>query len=490
LINSTIRFAYDALNRPAGTTQAFGGGTYTLRYTYDAVGNRISREDRDGVTTYSYDFANRLVSADDPAAAETFAYDENGNRLADKRANDYAYDAANRIQANSLYTFAHDPNGNLTGRTNKSGNATITYAYNPEQQLSEVTTPDHSVSYKYDPLGRRIEKTVDGNIQRYVYDNEDIIAILDSTNRPTETFTHGPGIDEPLIMTKADGASYFYHADGLGSITALTNDKKEIVETYTYKAYGEPTIKDRTGAILLKSAVGNPYLFTSRELDSESGLYYYRARYYDWRRGAFTQEDPLGLAGSDTNFYAYVKNGPTRAIDPTGKLGWIIAGGIISGGIDFGIQYAQTGSLSKINWVSVGLSAGSGALGVGVGNQITKIGATALNRVILNAGAAGSIGGYSQMAKNISANQPLSDNLAEATLVSSGFAALGSSIEELAQFGVSHVREMTNKLSLQDELLLRSNAVTHYGQPHDHIRSVITAGGLGISSSGDLYTCE
>ena len=280
--------------------------------------SRISREDRDGVTTYSYDFANRLVSADDPAAAETFAYDENGNRLADKRANDYAYDAANRIQANTLYTFEHDLNGNLIGRTGKSDNTAIAYAYDPEQRLAEVTTPEHKVQYRYDPLGRRIEKTVDGLTRRYVYDNEDIIAVLDADGNPLQTFTHGPGIDEPLIMTKADGASYFYHADGLGSITALTNDKKEIVETYTYKAYGEPTIKDCTGAVLSGSAVGNPYLFTARELAPESGLYYYRARYYDWARGAFTQEDPIGIRGEDTNLFAYVRNTPVNLIDSLG----------------------------------------------------------------------------------------------------------------------------------------------------------------------------
>ncbi|KAF0125553.1 MAG: hypothetical protein FD189_1493 [Elusimicrobia bacterium] len=170
------------LNRPVEITQVFGGVTYTLRYVYDAAGNRVSREDRDGRTTYSYDLANRLIRADDPMAAETFAYDDNGNRLADKEAKDYAYDAANRIQANSLYTFAHDPNGNLTNWTNKSGNATITYDYNPEQRLSEVNTPDRSVSYKYDPLGRRIEKAVDDDWERSYFSQEDTIGLTGRHN--------------------------------------------------------------------------------------------------------------------------------------------------------------------------------------------------------------------------------------------------------------------------------------------------------------------
>jgi len=312
-------YTYDKAGQLLSIVNKAGGEIVSFaRYRYDAAGNRISREDRDGVTTYSYDLANRLILASGTATVETFAYDENGNRLADERAKDYAYDAANRIQANTLYTFAHDPNGNLTSQTNKSGNATITYAYNPEQQLSEVVTPEHKVQYKYDPLGRRIEKTVDGLTRRYVYDNEDIIAILDADGNPLHTFTHGPGIDEPLIMTRADGANYFYHADALGSITALTDGNKETVETYTYKAYGEPTIKDCTGAVLSGSAVGNPYLFTARELAPESGLYYYRARYYDWARGAFTQEDPIGIRGEDTNLFAYVRNTPVNLIDSLG----------------------------------------------------------------------------------------------------------------------------------------------------------------------------
>ena len=87
--------------------------------------------------------------------------------------------------------------------------ATITYAYNPGQQLAEVITPKAKVEYKYDPLGRRTEKSLNGSPLRYVCDNEDIIAILDGSNALTAAFTHGPGIDEPLIMTRPDGANYF-----------------------------------------------------------------------------------------------------------------------------------------------------------------------------------------------------------------------------------------------------------------------------------------
>jgi RHS repeat-associated protein len=363
-------YTYDKAGQLLSIVNKAGGKVISFaRYEYDAAGNRIAREDRDGRTTYSYDLANRLISAEGPAGAETFVYDDNGNRLSDKTAGNYAYDAANRIQANSLYTFNHDLSGNLTGRTDKNDGTTITYAYNPEQQLSEVVTPAHRVQYKYDPLGRRIEKTIDSNVQRYIYDNEDIIAVLDGGNRPLRTFTHGPGIDEPLIMTGADGKNYYYHADALGSITALTDDNKEIVETYSYTAYGEPTIKDRLGAVFEKSAVDNPYLFTARELDSESGLYYYRARYYDWDRGAFTQEDPIGFAGGDTNHFSYVRNQPLGFVDPMGLWGIGLTvsgsaekglgeGSAITGAIGGGIFHSKSTNNTSCNSSGSGFSLG------------------------------------------------------------------------------------------------------------------------------------
>lgn len=77
------------------------------------------------------------------------------------------------------------------------------------------------INYRFDGLGRRVEKeviSVSTTVTRYIYDNEDILLELDGSNNITARYTHGPGIDEPLVMEKG-GASFFYHADGLGSIT-------------------------------------------------------------------------------------------------------------------------------------------------------------------------------------------------------------------------------------------------------------------------------
>ena len=73
-------------------------------------------------------------------------------------------------------------------------------------------------------------------------------------------------------MMTAGGSSYYYHADHLGSIIALTDASLSPVETYRYTIYGKP---NTTGSL------GNPYLYTARRYDAEIALYYYRARYYD-----------------------------------------------------------------------------------------------------------------------------------------------------------------------------------------------------------------
>ncbi len=102
--------------------------------------------------------------------------------------------------------------------------------------------------------------------------------------------------------------AYYYHFDGLGSVTSLSNSSGGIVERYSYDVFGEPN---------RVSSIGNPYLFTGRQYDEETGNYYYRARYYKPSMGRFLQIDSLGYYDS-ANLYQYCGNNPASFIDPSG----------------------------------------------------------------------------------------------------------------------------------------------------------------------------
>jgi RHS repeat-associated protein len=121
---------------------------------------------------------------------------------------------------------------------------------------------------------------------------------------------HGPGIDEPLEVEHGSGEILSYHADGLGSIVRMTDTQQNVVQEMSreYDAFGN----------LLEGAAEEGYAFTGREWDAETGLYYYRARYYDPKIGRFLSEDPIQWQAGDVNFYAYALNNPTNLVDPFG----------------------------------------------------------------------------------------------------------------------------------------------------------------------------
>ncbi len=110
---------------------------------------------------------------------------------------------------------------------------------------------------------------------------------------------------------------YYYHYDGLGSVTALSDSSGDVVEKYEYDVYGKPIIRDLNDSVLSVSSVANPYYFTGRRLDYETGLYYYRYRYYSAETGRFLQTDPLDYY-SGFNLYAYCLNNPVYWVDPLG----------------------------------------------------------------------------------------------------------------------------------------------------------------------------
>ena len=179
-------------------------------------------------------------------------------------------------------------------------------------------------TYGYDDQGRRVRKTIGAVPILYVYNGTDIHAQYDATWAPTATataaYTHGPGMDHP-ILRKTTTESQFYHSDGLGSVVASSSPTGTITASARYDAWG------RT---VSATNVLPTFGYTGREPD-ETGLIYYRARYYDPATGRFTQQDPLGFRGGAINFYSYVVNNPVNRVDPSGLEIFFAPGTDVSG---------------------------------------------------------------------------------------------------------------------------------------------------------------
>jgi RHS repeat-associated protein len=327
-------------------------GIISLTYTLDGMGNRYRKADHlAGYNVdYNYDGTYQLTTAQswplNPYLDEYLNYDPVGNR-------EWLYEVQGPI---------------LGGITE--------YVYDFENRLTEVNYTGKVAQYKYDPFGRRIEKNVNNSITRYLYDGPNIAAQYDGTGTVTAKYIHTLDIDDPLTVTQGAN-TFYYHRDGLGSVVNLTDASGYVVKSYTYKSFGE--IYSETGSLV------QPFTFTGREYDSESGLYYYRARYYDPRAGRFLTKDPIGFPGGDFNLYRYVFNNPVNLIDPQGKaaIGAIIGLGI---GIVSGASgaIAQGGSGFDIA-VSTALGGAAGGL-IGLMDVTEGIATIAVASGILGAG--------------------------------------------------------------------------------------------------------
>lgn len=168
-----------------------------------------------------------------------------------------------------------------------------------------------TVTFQYDPYGRRIYKSSSSGTSIFAYDGDgsNLIEETNSVGAVIARYTQTQDIDEPLAMLRGATTSY-YNADGLGSITSLSNTVGALGQSYTYDSFGKQTASS--------GSLTNPFQYTARESDPETGLYYDRARYYDPTAGRFVSEDPLGKDSGDLNFYRYVQNAPTNQSDPSG----------------------------------------------------------------------------------------------------------------------------------------------------------------------------
>lgn len=366
VIKSTLGYYADGRLRTLSHTGA--GVVENYSYAYDFAGRMVRKSSIDGLVTYAYDEANQLTGADYSVQAdETFGYDGTGNRTNAG----YATDPDNRLRADGRFTYSYDDQGNLIQRTETATGANTQYAWDFRNRLTGVETRDGSgqlaqtVTYIYDPLDRRIQKTVatgsvvsqlarvsaafvgplrqvtdelpfvgpiplsalassgsgigtllaGGGVTTttvFAYDGDEVALQFNGSGNLTHSYLGGPGLDQPLADQTVNGPKRWVLTDHQGSVTDLINTSNGAVENrIRYTGFG--TIASQTNP-----KVTTLFGFTGQQQDPETGLTYLRARYYDPATGRFVSQDPTGFSAGDVNLFRYASNNPITRFDRTG----------------------------------------------------------------------------------------------------------------------------------------------------------------------------
>ncbi|BAS59966.1 YD repeat protein (plasmid) [Leptolyngbya boryana NIES-2135] len=333
---------YDVLNRlkslenrkltAAGTVESV---ISRFDYTSDKVGNRTTVTELSGRSmTYTYDDLYRLTKEviDETGTIDDrtieYSYDRVGNRLWKKETldsattqTDYQYDRNDRLEwekvnGNTTVSYTYDAHGSTLTKT-ENGTKT-SYVWNDDKRLIAATIEDangvvQQLQYRYNDDGIRVASIVNGQETRFLLDEVQPYAQVLEEYAPNGTVAVSYVYGNDLISQTQGGQTTYYHVDGLGSTTELTDTTGNVVSRSRYDAFGN--------GVRNEGAIANKYLFTGEQFDSTLGDYYLRDRFYDSSTGRFTRRDtyagrlyePLTL-----HKYIYGNASPVNLVDPTG----------------------------------------------------------------------------------------------------------------------------------------------------------------------------
>lgn len=326
---SWLTYSYDAMNRLEEIRDQ--GGALVARYGYDPLSRIVSEELGNGARTerafdaggalarIRYVFVTNTVTVDYAADASGrltgYAPDHPAFYAMPTGFSDVAYSVNDRNQllAAGGQAVSEDGNGNVTW------DGVRRYTYNSLGQVVSISSATHRATYEYDALGALAARAVDGATNRFVRDGAHVLAEFTAAGAAVRRTVYGPGMDRPVRFTGA-GGTYYYHADHVGSIVALSDSAGGMAETYAYDPFGQ---------VRSAPATGNNLLFTGRVFEPEFGLYDYRARRYSPELGRFLSVDPLAFGGGDLNLYAYCFGNPAMYRDPDGQLAPLAIAGIV-----------------------------------------------------------------------------------------------------------------------------------------------------------------
>lgn len=282
-IQGTRTFKYGPKNE---LTEACFAASCTLpadpfiRYTYDAVGNRLTETRPAGTTTFDYNAGDQLLSKGGLGGSLSYTYDADGNQIA-IGSRTFAYDVSNRLKSITL------------------GSTTMTYTYDGDGkrvQASSGTQSAKKTNYLWDPNWGLPQLALE----------------RDGSNRLLRRYVHG----NDLISMTSGTSDYYFHYDAIGSVANLTSSTGVAQWTYDYEPFGAL----RTETKHLTKAPTNLMKFTGELFDADTGLYHLRVRQYDPVQGRFGATDPLSKALTDPYVaaYVYAANRPLVLVDPSG----------------------------------------------------------------------------------------------------------------------------------------------------------------------------
>ncbi len=290
-------------------------------FAYDSLGELTSASDKHWTAALPGNCLNTVFGYNCQASGSgwttdnstSYSYDAAGNRTSQGG----IYGSANRITAFNGCTYGTDADGNVTSRTcTGQPSLTATFTWSAEGQLKSITNQGSTYNLQYNASGQLIRIDLGATPQaHYLWDGGNLLAELNgAANGKLAEYSYYPGLDNLHALIQG-AALYMAHADGMGSVIALTDSTKALQRTYAYDDWGVLISGTDThnfggvdrarwkGAIVTSIAGGD--------------LYYMRNRWYEPQTGRFLSEDPLGYGGG-LNFYAYATNDPVGGTDPTG----------------------------------------------------------------------------------------------------------------------------------------------------------------------------
>ena len=335
---SELDYTYDEVDNRTSTTATFnadGKGpnevtkdTYQYDATYQVTGVNYGAPDKGGKEDGKAQSNGK--SDDDDAVEVRYSYDAVGNRVQvsqDGAVTRYAVNALNQYTQVGEFKPTYDRNGNLAGQKE------WLYRYDAMNRLLSASDGRTTARFFYDAKNRCVARsyqtpnaqpsTATGQLTLNYYDGWNLIEERDAAGKQLARYVHGRRIDEIVVMVNRFGV-FYPHRDVQGSVTMLTDAAGKLVERYNYSVEGKVAISDAKGRLLERSAVGNRWMYTGREWLAEVGLYDYRNRVYSAFAGRFLQLDRLRFQGNDINMYRCTGNNFANLVDPFGDEATIV----------------------------------------------------------------------------------------------------------------------------------------------------------------------